>query len=69
MKLVLLLCAVSLVLAEGKPSSGKAIGYHEKFGMPEAQKIRQREAVSSRVLGGMASFFGEDPYLVSELNI
>lgn len=69
MKLVLVLCAVSLVLAEGKPSSGKATGYHEKFGIPEALKIRQREAVSTRVLGGMASFFGEDPYLVSELNV
>ncbi|KAJ8706771.1 hypothetical protein PYW07_012849 [Mythimna separata] len=50
-------------------AAGHGLGYHQDVGVPEAARIRAIEArqVSSRIIGGMPSQYGDNPYLAGLL--
>ncbi|KAJ8704766.1 hypothetical protein PYW08_012086 [Mythimna loreyi] len=63
MRLLVLSCLLVFI------SEGLGLGYHQDVGVPEAARIRQREArqMSSRIIGGMPSQSGDNPYLAGLL--
>ncbi|KAJ8704765.1 hypothetical protein PYW08_012085 [Mythimna loreyi] len=63
MRLLVLSCLLVFI------SEGQGLGYHQDVGVPEAARIRQRELsqASSRIIGGMPSEWGDNPYLAGLL--
>ena len=58
MKVLLLTCVLGLAAAQEV-----VVKYHEHVGIPAATRIMQQE--SMRITGGLASYTGEHPFLVS----
>ncbi|XP_075990018.1 collagenase-like [Anticarsia gemmatalis] len=58
--IVVLLALVAAACCENA-TVDRAIGYHQRIGVVEAERIRIREAVGNRIAGGYSSYSGEHP--------
>ncbi|XP_035457713.2 serine protease SP24D [Spodoptera frugiperda] len=64
MSLLAVSCCLALLVGQAFGA-----GYHEDIGIPEASRIRLKEAqrASERISGGVASDYGDNPYLAGIL--
>ncbi|XP_035457658.2 collagenase [Spodoptera frugiperda] len=64
MSLLAVSCCLALLVGQAFGA-----GYHEDIGIPEASRIRLKEAqrASERISGGVASNYGDNPYLAGIL--
>ncbi|XP_075990017.1 collagenase-like [Anticarsia gemmatalis] len=58
---------VCLVAVQAQNATRNHAGYHERYGIPAAERIRIQESVNSRISGGSNSYYAANTYMAGLL--